>query len=224
MDVKIKICGITNLDDALLAAESGADFLGFIFYAPSPRYIEPNAAGEIIQVVRAEFGSSAPAMVGVFVNEPVNYIEDCIARAHLDLSQLSGDESPQLMKELVGRTFKAIQPRNLQEAQDDIRDYAPLGAQDADYPAILIDSYHPDLRGGTGKLVDLDLVGKILHLERRAMLAGGLNPINIADVVQEVRPFGVDVSSGVEASKGKKDPQKVREFIASARAAADEIG
>jgi phosphoribosylanthranilate isomerase len=150
-------------------------------------------------------------------------IENKLAQGGLNLAQLSGDESPQVLAALNGWAYKAIRPQKLIYAQEDVRDYAPLGPQADYHPAILVDTYHPNLQGGTGHLADLTLVSQIRALTPRMMLAGGLTPDNIAEIVQTVQPFGVDVASGVEASKGIKDHDKVRHFISHARMAAQEI-
>lgn len=221
--MKIKICGITNLADARIALEAGADYLGFIFYAPSPRSITVTNACRITEALRADYNDAVPYFVGVFVNETVSAVEEKLDEAGLDFAQLSGDESPQMLQALHYRAYKAIQPRSLAEALEDVKLYAPLGLHSAEHPAILVDAYHPNLRGGTGELADPELVGKIRDFAPRMMLAGGLTPENIGAVVRTVQPFAIDVASGVEASKGKKDHAKVREFITTARLAAAEV-
>jgi phosphoribosylanthranilate isomerase len=223
MNIRVKICGITNLADARIALEAGADYLGFILYPNSPRHISIQDVRQITDALRAEYGDRVPFFVGVFVNESVAAIENKLGQGGLNLAQLSGDESPQVLAALNGRGYKAIRPQKLIYVQEDIRDYAPLGAKAEYHPAILVDTYHPDLHGGTGQLADLNLVAQIRALADRMMLAGGLTPDNIAEIVRTVRPFGVDVASGVEASKGIKDHGKVREFISNARMAAQEI-
>ncbi len=223
MNIRIKICGITNLDDARVAAEAGADYLGFIFYPPSPRGIESvSLAREIVDTLRGDWGEAAPKMVGVFVNESVWSISQKMYDARLDLAQLSGDESPQVVAEMQGRAYKAIQPQRLEYGLEDLADYAPHGPH-APHPAILVDAYHPTLRGGTGALAPVEVVTPLLDAHPRVMLAGGLTPDNIADVITTLRPFGVDVASGVEADKGRKDPTKVLAFIQRARLAAQSI-
>lgn len=220
--MKIKICGITNLEDALLAAEHGADYLGFIFYPPSPRYINEHIARQISDQIRAQFGEQRPHMVGVFVNESASGVETKMTHAALDLVQLSGSESAQVLKEMRYPVYKAIQPQTFAHAQEDIAYYTPFGPADEQHPNILIDAYHPNLHGGTGQLADAQLVLQIKALAPRMMLAGGLTPENVGDQVRHIQPFGVDVASGVEADKGKKDPQKVIDFIRETRAAAEE--
>jgi phosphoribosylanthranilate isomerase len=221
--MKIKICGITNLADARVAAESGADFLGFIFYPPSPRYVNEVTAGAIMQALRAEFGPACPKGVGVFVNSEPGALRKILKVGQLELAQLSGDESPEYLAALNVPAYKALQPQSWEQAQEWLRLYMPLGAASPDSPNILVDAYHPHLRGGTGDLADTALVGQIVAQAPRMMLAGGLTPENVAGQIRALRPFGVDVASGVEASKGRKDHDKVRHFIEQARIAAKEI-
>lgn len=220
--MRIKICGITNLDDARVAVEAGADYLGFILYDKSPRYVAVSTVRDIGEALRDEYGRQMPYLVGVFVNESLNSVQEKMQKGHLNLAQFSGDESPQMVAVFNGRAYKAIQPPSLRAAEEDIRDYAQFGPSDEQHPSILVDSYDPHLRGGTGKLGETELLSEILRLNPRMMLAGGLNPDNIALMVRLMKPFGVDVSSGVEAEKGRKDHQKVRDFIANARQAAEE--
>jgi len=216
--MKIKICGITNLEDAQVAVDTGADYLGFILYPKSPRSITLQAAAEIIEALRA--AGNAPHMVGVFVNESSATITEKMSRGHFDFAQLSGDESPQVLTTLYGKAYKAIRPSSIQFAELDVKDYAPLGILDAHHPAILVDAHHPNLYGGTGELADLEIVRQITTLEPRTMLAGGLNPDNVGEIVQAVQPFAIDVASGVEATPGKKDHDRVYSFVKNARAAA----
>lgn len=221
--MKIKICGITNLDDARIATEAGADYLGFIMHQPSPRSTTVQDAAQIIQHIRAEFGDHAPLMVGVFVNEAVSAVTLKMAETGFNFAQLSGDESPEALKELFGKAYKAIRPQTLQFAELDVKDYAPFGIKKPEHPAILVDAHDPKLYGGTGQLADLQIVQQITAMEPRMMLAGGLNPDNIAEIVRTVQPFAIDVASGVEAQPGKKDPDKVRAFISAARHAANQL-
>ncbi len=234
--VYVKICGITNLEDARVAAEAGSDFLGFIFYPPSPRYVTPEQAGDIIQAIRAEFGEASPRCVGVFVDEPVNAVRAVIDAARLDLAQLHGAESPADVAALAPYAYKALRPQTLTEAQTAMENYltAPsLSPPSTVYrlpatvarifaprlpstPHLLIDAYHPQEKGGTGLVADVE-IARWLAERCRLLLAGGLTPENVADAIAQVRPWGVDVSSGVEAMKGKKDHTKVRAFIEAIR-------
>jgi len=220
----VKICGITNLEDAITTTEAGADMLGFIFYPPSARYVAPETAKKIVSGLKSKIQSRAkvpsdlglgtlnlkPTFVGVFVNSPAEEIREIMDFCGLDWAQLHGDESPEMVVSFGGRAFKAINPQSLAEAEQ----HSSLVICHSSF--VLIDAFHPTERGGTGKIADWELAGQ---LARRypILLAGGLTPANVADAIRTVRPFGVDVSSGVEASKGKKDPAKVRAFIAQVR-------
>lgn len=218
--VNVKICGITNLEDARCAAEAGADFLGFIFYPPSPRYITPEQAGEIAQAIRAEFGEAAPRCVGVFVDEPVDVVRAVIATAGLDLAQLHGAETPADVVALAPYAFKALRPQTLAEAQSAMENYLPYTlfslpspvSRLPSTPDLLVDAYHPQQKGGTGLTVDVT-IARWLAERCRLLLAGGLTPENVADAIAQVHPWGVDVSSGVEVTKGKKDHTKVKRLI-----------
>jgi len=228
--VYVKICGITNLEDARCAAEAGADFLGFIFYPSSSRYVTPEQAGEIIQAIRTEFGDAGPRCVGVFVDEPVNAVRAAIKTAGLDLVQLHGAESSAEVAALAPYTFKALRPQTLAEAQAALAQYFPQrieriqteisSVQSAksveSVPQLLVDAYHPQEKGGTGLVADVE-IARWLAERCRLLLAGGLTPENVADAIAQVRPWGVDVSSGVEAVKGKKDHAKVRAFVTAVK-------
>jgi phosphoribosylanthranilate isomerase len=221
--VCVKICGITNLEDARCAAEAGADFLGFIFYPPSPRYIAPEQAERIVRAIRTEFGQTAPRCVGVFVDEPVEAVRAVIETAGLDLAQLHGAETPADVAALAPYAFKALRPQTLTEAQAALRQYLPQRIEristDMSFvqpvestPELLVDAYHPRQMGGTGLVADVE-IARWLAERCRLLLAGGLTPENVADAIAQVRPWGVDVSSGVESTKGKKDHTKVRRFM-----------
>ena len=222
----VKICGITNLEDARCAAEAGADFLGFIFYPPSPRYIAPEQAGEITQAIRAGFGAASPRCVGVFVDEPENAVRAIIETAGLDLVQLHGAETPADVAALVPYAFKALRPQTLAEAQAALEQYFPQrieriqtdnsSVQSAEsvenIPQLLVDAYHPRQKGGAGLVADVE-IARWLADRCRLLLAGGLTPENVAEAIKQVHPWGVDVSSGVEATKGKKDHAKMKAFV-----------
>ncbi len=212
----IKICGITNLEDAKLAANAGADYLGFIFYPPSSRYVEAETVREIIRVMRETYfvntahESRITKYVGVFVNTPADEVRRLMDFCGLDFAQLHGDESPEMVASFGGRAFKAINPQSLAVAEKT----ASLVTRHS--PFLLLDAFHPTMRGGTGKTADWDLAASIAR-KYPLLLAGGLTPENVATAIARVKPFGVDVSSGVEAVPGKKDPDKVRAFIAQVR-------
>lgn len=218
--VKVKICGLTNLDDACLAAEAGADFLGFIFYAASKRSVMVDAVQSIIAQLRT--APDCPLLVGVFVNETASTMAEILKDCQLDLAQLSGEETPALIGEpdspIFGRSYKALRPTSLAEAQAESEWYLPPRVM-ANQPGLLVDTYHPTLKGGTGQTADWAIATALATSIPTLMLAGGLRPDNVAAAVRQVRPFAVDVASGVESSPGRKDPDLVRTFIANAKAA-----
>ncbi len=212
-----KICGITTYEDALAATKAGADMLGLNFYPPSPRYVTPAQAREIVDTLRGVFGKKHPLLVGVFVNEPVDSIRRTIDLVRLDLAQLSGDEPAEALAALDGRAVKAIRPVNRSEALRFAEQYLPAAPTDERLPALLLDAYHPDLYGGTGASASIEVARTINALTPRLMLAGGLTPDNVAERVAAIRPWGVDAASGVESPcKGRKDSSKVRAFIQAA--------
>ncbi|MCL4266792.1 MAG: phosphoribosylanthranilate isomerase [Anaerolineae bacterium] len=225
--VKVKICGTTNLKDALLAAEAGADFLGFIFYPPGKRSITPDAAQTITARLRQL--DNCPVLVGVFVNETPERMAEIMAACQLDLAQLHGDEPPWLVGDecspLYGRAYKALRPTSLVEAETDAEWYVPPQSPNlavspppiSQSPTLLIDAYHPTLRGGTGQTADWTICAHLARQVPGLMLAGGLTPDNVAEAVQMVRPYVVDVASGVEFVPGRKDPALVRAFITNAK-------
>lgn len=200
--IRVKICGITNLDDAIAASDAGADALGFVFYKASPRYIDPIKAGEIIKRLPPFVKS-----VGVFVDENESEVRRIIDLTGIDLLQLHGDELPEFC-DLFGRpVVKAVRIKD----KDSISILAEYNVS-----AFLLDSHSETAYGGTGKGFDLDIA---IEAKRygRVILSGGLTPDNIRGAVEKVRPYAVDVSSGVEASRGKKDHEKMRLFIKRAK-------
>jgi phosphoribosylanthranilate isomerase len=214
----VKICGVTRLEDALHAAAVGADMLGLNFFRKSPRYIPVDDAARLVQTMRAELGSAAPLVVGVFVNEVVANISSISTRVGLNFCQLSGDESADMLRELRGIAFKAIQPQHMAAALDDAGYFAPSMPVDERAPSLLLDAYHPDLRGGTGVTASHEIVLALKARVPRLMLAGGLTPDNVGQHVGAVQPWGVDVASGVEdGTPGHKDPRMVTTFIANAK-------
>ena len=203
--LKVKICGITNIKDALTAIEYGADALGFVFYPGSPRAITPEAAKSII--------SSLPpfiSTVGVFVNEDMANLEKTASYTGLDVIQLHGSEPP---GDCVAgkKIIKAIRVK-------DLADIEPLKLYKT-VSAFLLDTYSPDAIGGTGKVFNWEIAVEAKKFGR-IILAGGLTPDNIEEAVRIVQPYGVDVSTGVESSKkGTKNHEKLRLFIERARKA-----
>ncbi len=219
---RVKICGLTNAEDALVAAEAGADLLGFIFYERSPRYVTPTQVCAIVAQVRSlgyrspVTGHRSPILVGVFVNPSVAQVLETLEHCGLDLAQLHGEEEPEVLAALGGRAFKALRPATLAEAQTAAGRYASLGPMAG--PNLLIDTYHPTLRGGSGQTGDWSLAADLAG-RHRLLLAGGLTPDNVAAAIAQVRPWGVDVAGGVEAAPGRKDHHRLHAFIAAAHSA-----
>jgi phosphoribosylanthranilate isomerase len=215
----VKICGLTNLDDARCAAEAGADLLGFVFYPPSRRFTPPERVAEIVRALRDELGASAPRCVGVFVDESLERVRATLGLAGLDLAQLHGAEPPSVLRALAPRAFKAIRPQTPAEAEESAARYSDCFLADPAAPQLLLDAYHPDAPGGTGLQANLEAARRLAG-RFRLLLAGGLTPETVAAVVEQVRPWGVDVSSGVERPGGGKDPARVRAFVRAVRAIA----
>lgn len=198
--VRVKVCGITSKDDALLAVKLGVDALGFVF-APSPRQITPEAAHEIIRAMPPFVKT-----VGVFVNESPVTIRWVIESCGIDLIQLHGEEPPDLCSEFMPHTIKAFQIKD-ESSLSEILSYQGR------VRALLFDTYSKDKRGGTGKTFDWDLAAKGEELDTPIILSGGLTPSNITRAVSAVRPYAVDVNSGVEEQPGKKSPVLMREMM-----------
>lgn len=202
---KIKICGITNYDDARAAIDFGADALGFVFFRESPRYITPEKAAAIT--------SKLPVFVttvGVFVDERAEEILKIIEETGIDVVQLHGNEPPESCL-LPRRVIKGIRVKSLESLE-------PLSAYQNIVSAFLLDTYAPDMSGGTGQSFNWEIA-----IEAKKfgiiILAGGLTPENISEAIRRVNPYVVDVSSGVELVKGKKDHQKMKLFIERAKGA-----
>ncbi len=203
---KVKICGITNIDDARAAVNFGADALGFVFFPESPRNITVEHAGEIIRAL-----PPFVTTVGVFVNRQPDELRSIIQETGLDAAQLHGTEPPDICGQLSGRVIKGIRVKELSDL-DPLEHYC--------VSAYLLDTYSPDSFGGTGRIFNWDIA---VEAKRYGpiILAGGLTPDNIQDAVEHVRPYAVDVSSGVEAEKGRKDHEKMRLFIHRAKSTAE---
>jgi phosphoribosylanthranilate isomerase len=199
----IKICGITRLSDALHAISHGAGALGFVFWPQSPRYIAPERAAAIIAALPPDVDA-----VGVFVNESVDGIRAIVATTGISAIQLHGDEPPAYASALGWPVLKAIRVADAEDAAGTW----PAGT------TFLVDAADPVRRGGTGVTVDWQQAA-VAARGRRVMLAGGLTPDNVAAAIDAVRPFGVDVASGVEDAPGVKNQDKVARFLASARSA-----
>jgi len=203
--VKVKICGITNLSDAMVAVEAGADALGFIFYPKSPRYISFESAARITQELPASI-----QRVGVFVNASREDVLAAQKECSLSVLQFHGDETPEFCSDFTGQTWKAFRV-NGPETLNRLAAYRTT--------AWLLDAWSPAMPGGTGERFDWELAVEAQKAGRPIILAGGLTPENVMSAVQRVRPLGVDVSSGVEIAPGKKEPAKVKAFVAAAKAA-----
>ncbi|MCY4146686.1 MAG: phosphoribosylanthranilate isomerase [Chloroflexi bacterium] len=211
---RVKICGVRSLDNALMAAAAGADLIGLNFYPPSPRSLELASARKIVQGLRLALGADCPTLVGVFVNESVADMRRLMTAVGLDFAQLSGDEPPETVAALHGAAFKAIRPRTPGAAAKAVAEYAASFPPDERAPSLLVDAHHPRLYGGSGETTSLTVAAKIQPEAPRLMLAGGLTPDNVAERVRAIRPWGVDVASGVESgSAGHKDERKLRAFI-----------
>jgi phosphoribosylanthranilate isomerase len=205
METRVKICGIKNLADALAAIAAGADALGLNFYEGSPRNVSMKDAAEISKqlppfVMRA----------GVFVNADEGLVTRAIGECGLSLLQFHGDEPPEFCTQFGLMSMKAFRIRD-EASLKEIPNYQT--------DAYLLDAYSPEARGGTGEKFNWNLAVEAQQFGKPIFLAGGLTPENVADAVRKVRPFGVDVSSGVESSPGKKDHAKIRAFIAAVRQA-----
>jgi phosphoribosylanthranilate isomerase len=200
---KVKICGITTIDDARVAVAAGADMIGLIFYPPSPRYVTPVQA----QAIVASLPSDVPA-VGVFVNEGLDTITRVAQVSGVQIVQLHGDESPELCRQIPWRVVKTL--RFTPQVQPEImRQYS--------VEAFLIEGFHAAVYGGGGAQADWQRVAA-LHHYGRIILAGGLTPENVREAIRIVRPYAVDVCSGVEATPGTKDWDKVGAFVRHAKA------
>jgi len=199
MSTRIKICGITNLADAVVAVEAGADALGFIFYEKSPRFVALAQAAQISKQLPAFM-----MRVGVFVNAPGESIREAIGAAGLTMLQFHGEEPPAFCGQFGLMSMKAFRMRDAGTLNE-------MAAYQTD--AWLLDAFSTATLGGTGQTFDWDLAIEAQKLGRPIFLSGGLTAENVAEAVRRVHPFGVDVSSGVETAPGKKDHNKIKAFI-----------
>ena len=197
---KIKICGIKTLNDALAAIHAGADYLGFNFYPKSVRFIGKETCAEITSVLKKEYPHIK--LVGVFVNSPVEDVKDILETCSLDLAQLHGDETPKILSALDGKAFKAFRgiPENIN------------GFERRDAPAFLVDASVKGLYGGSGVTADWNGAAELAK-KYLLLLAGGLTLENVTEAVSRVKPWGVDVASGVESAPGEKDAAKLSAFV-----------
>jgi phosphoribosylanthranilate isomerase len=204
--IKVKVCGITNAEDAFAAVEAGADALGFIFYEKSPRYVVPAVAGRII--------AELPPLVmpvGVFVNEGLATVRSIMDTCGLGMAQLHGDEDTAYCRELSRPMMKALRLRN-RESLLALAEYRGRGG----VRGFVLDAFSELAYGGTGQVTDWRLAAEVAQ-SAPVLLAGGLTPENVIEAIRVVQPYGVDVSSGVESAPGKKDHAKVRAFLEAVR-------
>jgi len=200
----VKICGITNVGDALAAVNAGADALGFNFYKPSPRYITPQHAREIIEQL-----PDSLLTVGVFVNEESEAVRNIAEEVGLKALQLHGDESPYYCRELVG--YYVIKALAVSAGFD------PQTPNKYEVEAIMLDTKHNTLRGGTGRVFDWSIAQRLALTIPKLYLAGGLSPENVENAIKTVRPFAVDACSALEDSPGKKNEDRMRVFVNAVR-------
>ena len=201
---KIKICGIKTLTDVLAAIHAGADYLGFNFYPKSPRFVEKQTCAEITAVLKKEHPHIK--LVGVFVNSSVEEVKDILATCSLDLAQLHGDETVEMLNQLNGKAFKAF--RGIPESIN--------GFARSESPLFLLDASVKGIYGGSGVTADWNGAAELAKTYP-LLLAGGLTPENVAEAVSRVKPWGVDVASGVESTVGAKDAGKMVEFVKAAK-------
>lgn len=206
----IKICGIKALSDALASIEAGADYLGFNFYTKSVRYVDVETCSRITAVLKKEHPQVK--LVGIFVNSSADEIKTTLETCSLDLAQLHGDESPELLRALNGKAFKAF--RGLPSELN--------GFSRCEPPALLVDAVAKETYGGSGLTADWPAVAELAK-RYPLLLAGGLTPENIAGAVRQVKPWGVDVASGVEAGPGRKDAAKLSAFVQTVRQVENQI-
>jgi phosphoribosylanthranilate isomerase len=208
--IKIKICGIKTLADALAAIEAGAEYLGFNFYLKSVRFIEKKACVEITSVLKKQYPNIK--LVGVFVNSPVEEVKSILEICSLDLAQLHGDETPDTYSAFAGKAFKAF--RGIPESI--------TGFERVEAPAFLVDASVKGVYGGSGVTADWDGAAELAK-KYPFLLAGGLTPENVAEAVSRVKPWGVDVASGVESAPGEKDPGKMKAFVQAMRDSENQV-
>jgi phosphoribosylanthranilate isomerase len=200
--VKVKICGITNYEDAVAALDMGADLLGFNFYQKSPRFIPPEKARQVISKLPAFIG-----IAGVFVNETIERIHEIKNMCQLDWVQLHGDEDVEFCKQFLYHNVKVMKAIRVKD-QNDVQ-----SAENYFTDAVLLDAFDPDKYGGTGLSFDWNIIG---HIGKRVFLAGGINPDNAAEAA-ELGVYGIDVCSGIEAEPAKKDHKKMKKLFENIR-------
>ena len=199
MNVKVKVCGVTRASDALLASELGASAVGFVFWDQSPRAIQPTHAAEIAALLPPDV-----AAIGVFVDPSPAWVEDVSGRVGLAAVQLHGNETPEFCLALPYRVIKSVSLGGPADVE--------MAAQLPEKITPLVDVYDPEKKGGTGRTVDWALAANVAR-KRRIFLSGGLTPANVAEAVRVVRPYALDVSSGLEISPGVKSPELLQAFF-----------
>ena len=199
MITKVKFCGITNLQDAISAAELGADALGFVFYPKSPRFISPKNAKEIIKKLPPFI-----SMVGLFVNQSKSEVEEVIKGCPLNLLQFHGDENESFCKQYNLPYIKAISMKSDVDLLECIQEYNSA-------KALLLDTFSKVARGGSGEVFDWKMIPP--NTLKPIIVAGGLTPDNVQTLLEVISPYGVDVSSGIEINKGLKDYKLMKKFI-----------
>lgn len=203
MSTRVKICGLTRAEDVADAVQAGADALGFVFYQPSPRAVTIAQAAELVRQVPAFVTT-----VGLFVNPSADEVRATLDQVPLDLLQFHGDETPEFCAQFQRRWIKAIRVQNAEQIERAFQDYAQASG-------LLVDAYDPQRYGGTGQSFNWSLIPALRPLP--LILAGGLSSANVSGAVEQVRPWAVDVSGGVERSKGIKDIDKISDFIKEVR-------
>ncbi|MCH8296733.1 MAG: phosphoribosylanthranilate isomerase [Chloroflexi bacterium] len=217
-EIRVKICGIRALDDGLAAADAGADFIGMVFVPERHRRITPEAAKVIVDGVRNS-GGPVPRIVGLFADQLLDEVNAIVEYCGLDLAQLCGKESVEYAGQVGCDVIKVVHVAESATASDDagtgerVKDYSGVGH------LVTLDRYVEGIQGGTGEGFDWSVAASLSQAGLPFLLAGGLTPENVAQAIAEVRPWGVDVSSGVETG-GDKDHQKIRDFMRNARTAA----
>lgn len=211
---RIKVCGITSADDAHMAVEAGVDALGVVL-APSKREVTIEQAAAALADV-----PKGVTRIGVFVNAAPEFVADAVRRIGLSVVQFHGDETPEQCAAAPVPVIKAIHAtgENAREEFD-----RALAEYQGSAVGLLVDTYDPDVAGGTGRTFDWEALGSLQDVPVPVFVAGGLNSDNVADAIRALRPYAVDVSSGVEAEPGRKDEDKIREFVAAVRAVNQEV-
>lgn len=202
---RIKICGITRIEDAHAAVAAGVDAIGLVFSPRSPRYLEIERARAIVDQL-----PPLVTVVGVFVNQTIEVVRETADRVRLHLLQLHGDESPAQCRRYGRSYIKAVR------MHDDV-DLSAIAREFADCRGLLLDTYKPGIEGGTGETFSWNRIPAAMT--KPVLLAGGLDPANVGEAIEQVRPFAIDVSSGVEKSKGVKDARKIERLVKAVRAA-----